>query len=75
MADVRDHNGGSHRAVNENDVRILDDTEGSEPVSFRLGDKFDVYHDGRSVKFVVSEIVEHDGRRITYGIPASPSES
>jgi hypothetical protein len=70
MADVRDRANRSDRDAKEHDVRILDDTVASEPVSFRHGDTFDLYHDGKSVKFVVTEIVERDGRRVTYGVPA-----
>ena len=74
MADVRDRANRSDRDdANEHDVRILDDTAASEPVSFRHGDTFDLYHDGKSVKFVVTEIVEREGRRIAYGIPAHKS--
>jgi hypothetical protein len=53
----------------EEDVRILDDSPVSDP-PHRVGDLFDLYHEGQSVKFRAVEIVERDGRRITYGVPA-----
>lgn len=50
------------------DVRILDDSP-IESRPYRIGDVFALYHDGVSVEFKVAEIVERDGRRITYGVP------
>ena len=70
MADVLEHGDSRGGVVDPDDVRILDDCDASDPVSYRRGDKVDVYHRGKSVKFVVTEIVERDGRRISYGIPA-----
>lgn len=53
----------------EEDVRILDDSAVTER-PYRIGEEFWLYDDGVSVKFKVTEIVEHEGRRITYGVPA-----
>jgi len=53
----------------EQDVRVLDDSALSDR-PYRIGDEFWLYHDGGSVKFKVTEIVERDGRRITYGVPS-----
>jgi len=51
------------------DIRILDDSPlTSQP--YRVGDVFDLYESGTGVKWKVCEIVERDGRRITYGTPA-----
>ena len=52
----------------EDDVRILDDSPlDSQP--YRLGSVFALYEDGVSVRFEATEVVERDGRRITYGVP------
>lgn len=59
---------GGDGGGSDDDVRILDDS----PVSawaYRVGMVFDLYHNGESVKFRATEIVERDGRRITYGRP------
>jgi len=53
----------------EEDVRILDDSP-LDAQPYRIGDVFAVYQDGVSVNFEATEIVERDGRRITYGVPA-----
>lgn len=50
------------------DLRILDDSPIESP-PHRIGSVFDLYHDGASVKFRATEIVERDGRRIVYGVP------
>ena len=52
----------------EDDVRVLDDSP-LESQPYRIGEVFAVYRDGVSVNFEVTEIVERDGRRITYGVP------
>jgi len=53
----------------DEDVRVLDDSPlDSQP--YRIGEVFAVYQDGVSVNFEATEIVERDGRRITYGVPA-----
>jgi len=54
----------------DNDVRILDDSP-LESQPYRMGEVFAVYRDGVSVNFEVTEIVERDGRRITYGVPTA----
>lgn len=51
------------------DVLVLDDSPLTER-PYRLGDIFDLYHTGTAAKFKVTEIVERDGRRITYGTRA-----
>ena len=50
------------------DVRILDDSP-LESQPYRIGAVFALYEDGVSVNFEATEIVERDGRRITYGVP------
>lgn len=62
MADLQDR-------FSEADVRILDDTPITDP-PHRIGATFDLYHNGTSVRFRATEIVEREGRRITYGVPA-----
>ena len=58
------------RPTDPDDVRILDDSPiDSQP--YRIGAEFALYHNGVSVKFTATEIVERDGRRITYGVPVS----
>jgi len=52
------------------DLRIVDDSP-IEAARYRIGAVFDLYHDGTSVKFRVTEIIERDGRRIAYGVPVS----
>jgi hypothetical protein len=71
MSDVTDRPDGDGSAVNDSDgVRILDDSPlDSQP--YRLGDEFLLYHDGASVRFKVTEIVERGDRRITYGVPVT----
>ena len=53
------------------DTRILDDAPIDEAAFYRTGHLFDLYHNGVSMKFRVTETVERDGRRITYGVRIS----
>ena len=60
---------GANPPTEPEETRILDDSPlTAQP--YRMGDVFDLYESGAGVKFKVTEIVERDGRRITYGTPA-----
>ena len=73
MGEVRDHDHSRDGVADPDDIQILDDSPLDDAAFYRPGDLFDLYHDGTSVKFRVTETLERDGRRITYGVPASKS--
>lgn len=74
LAELKDRRDRQHDVtdaptVDAGDVRILDDSPLTER-PYRLGDIFDLYDTGTGTKYKVTEIVERDDRRITYGTPA-----
>jgi hypothetical protein len=67
--DLLDGNGNLDAPLQHSE-RILDD-QPVENFPHRLGDTFDLYDNGMSVRFKATKIVELDGRRITYGVPTT----